>query len=106
MSKSTLSALKYAISTENRAADEANENLKYLERSICNAMDDRVGIVARESLAEIMKHFSYSVGEALSCSERAVDRLGAEYDRLSGLAQQGDRLLSDADAIIAEVGEI
>lgn len=106
MSKSTLSALKSEIKMEAGSADKAGSSLKGLEKSVSNAMDDRVGNSARESLDGIYNAFSYNADQLFKGASNAVSALERGYGKLDSLVAQGQKHLSQAKSIVREIGEL
>ncbi|MBQ8408361.1 MAG: hypothetical protein IJY39_05795 [Clostridia bacterium] len=106
MSKSTISALKTEIRAEFDAARKAEDDLKHLDRSIGNAMDDRVGQSARESLSGILNRFSLNIDQGLQSVDRATGALDRGYARADGISAQAEAILSRARSIVKELGEI
>jgi hypothetical protein len=106
MSKSAISILKSEIKAQTPCAFQTESELKRLDRAIYNAMDDRVGHSARESLARIRDHFSGSMDEGLKNAQRAADALETGYSKTDALAAQASGLLSQARSIAAGLGEL
>jgi len=106
MSKSSLSYLKGEINTASRGADSTVSNLKSLEGSILNAMDDRVGQSARESLNRISNTLSYSIDKAYKSANTATGALDKGYGRLDSLTAEKNKLLSQAKSMVKELGSI
>ncbi|MBO5357359.1 MAG: hypothetical protein J6A95_06270 [Clostridia bacterium] len=106
MSKSTLSTLKSEINMESRSADKAGSGLKSLDKSISNAMDDRVGNSARESVTCIYNTFSYNADKFFKGANNAASALDRGYSKLDSLVAQGEKHLSQAKAIVKGVGEL
>lgn len=106
MSKSTLATLKSEIRTEFEIAGVAEEKLKYLDKLILNAMDDRVGRSARESLSGIHGYFSLTVTEGLRHAEKTANALDRGYAKADGICAQAEGILARARAMVEELGEI
>ena len=106
MSKSTLSTLKSEINTENRYLSSTCSTLKSLEKSIIDAMDDRVGYSARESISSIENGLYTNMEKGYKSANNAVSALSTGYDKLSSLKSQGESYLSQARAIVKGLGEI
>ncbi len=106
MSRSTLSTLQYEIRGEIKFADNAEADLKSLEKSIYNAMDDKVGYRARESLAGIRNQLSLNINDGLRSAEKAANALEAGYSKTENLSAQGNQLLQKAKNVLAELGDI
>lgn len=106
MSKNTLSSLKYEIKTEFDAAQSAENDLKSLDKTIYNAMDDRVGYTARESLAGILKRFSLNSDDGLKAADRAANTLDTGYRKTDSLNAEADKILARAKTLVKELGEI
>ena len=106
MSKSTLSALKSEINTESKYLSSTCSTLKSLEKSIIDAMDDRVGYSARESISAIESNFYSNMEKGFKSANNAVSALDNGYNKLSSLKSQGESYLSQARAIVKGLGEI
>ena len=106
MSKSTLSALKSEINRETRSLSATSSTLKGLEKSISNAMDDRVGRSAMESISGIESSFYYNLEKGYKSASNAVSYLDNGYNKLDSLLSQGEKYLSQARAIVKGIGEI
>jgi hypothetical protein len=106
MSKSTLAALKSELKTNFDIALKAENDLKYLDKSICNAMEDRVGQSARDSLAGIRDHFSFNSHEGLKSVEKATVALCHGYSNTDEISAKADAILYRARYTVKELGEV
>ena len=106
MSKSSLAYLKSDLKTGFDLALEAENNLKYLDKSICNSMEDRVGQSARDSLAGIRNGFSLSVNEGLKSAEKATNTLTRGYSKTDEISARADWIINRARNIVKELGEV
>ena len=106
MSKSTLSALKSEINAESKYLSSTCQTLKGLERSISNAMDDRVGHSARESIAAIENGLRYNMEKGYKSANNAASALDVGYDRMASFKSRGEAYLSQARVAVKELGEI
>ncbi len=106
MSKSTLSTLKSEINMESKSVSSTSSSLKALERSISNAMDDRVGRSARESITGISNSFSYNMDKGFKSANNATGALDRGYSKIDSLLGQSDKLLSQAKSIVKGIGEL
>lgn len=106
MSKSAMSVLTSEIRTERSCAYRAESDLKHLDKSILNAMDDRVGYSARQSLAGIRHHFTCNMDEGLNYAEVATRTLEAGYTKIDELTAQANSLLLQANNIVTELGNL
>ena len=105
MSKGTLSALKGEINTEMRHGNSTVSNLKGLEGSVVNAMDDRVGHTARDSITSIERSLSYSVDKGYKGANDAVSAMERGYNQIGNLASQGDAIVKQGRSIVKELGQ-
>jgi hypothetical protein len=106
MSKNTLSILKTEIKNSLDEANAAEADLKHLDTSIYNSMEDKVGQRARESLLGIRKHFSLNMDDGLKSSQRAAEQIGACYTRTEAYSRDAQGLLSRANSVVKGLGEI
>ncbi len=106
MSKSTLAALKSELKTNFDMALKAENDLKYLDKSICNAMEDRVGQRARDSLAGIRDRFSFNIDEGLKSVEKASAALDRGYSKTDEISAKADAILYRARHTVKELGEV
>ena len=106
MSKSTLSSLKGEVNREEKNANSTCSSIKSLDNSILNAMDDKVGISARESLTGIYNSFSYDVEKGYKSANNAISALERGYTKIDSILNQADKLLAGARDIVRELGEL
>lgn len=106
MSKSTLSTLKGEINMEKKSMSSTDSTLKGLEKSISNAIYDKVGASAVESISQIEKSFYYNLEKGYKSADNAANALSRGYSQLDSLSAQGENYLSQAKSIVKGIGEI
>ncbi len=106
MSKKTLSALKYEIAEQGRGADSTENELKYLDKAIGSAMEDRVGCSARESLGGITRRFSLNMSTGLRNAAQSANALESGYRKTDALTAQADRIAAHAKLLAETPGEL
>ena len=106
MSKSTLSALKSELKIEYDIAYKAENDLKHLDKLIYNAMEDRVGRSARESLASIRDRFACNINEGLKSVEKATVALDRGYSKIDEASAKTDAILRRARYIVKELDKV
>ena len=106
MSKSTLSTLKSEINMEKKSVGSTSTTLKSLEKSISNAIYDRVGASAVESISQIEKSFYYNLDKGYKYADNAIMAFDRGYGQLDILSARGENYLSQAKAIVKGIGEI
>lgn len=99
MSRDTLSDLKSEVGRETKYAHTVENDLKHLDHSIRNAMEDRVGCSARKSLASIRNCFSLHMDDGFQQVSKAIYALEKGYDSNDRLSAQSDALLAQANII-------
>lgn len=106
MSKKTLSALKNDIRNQVEYVDSVENELKYLDKAIYNAMDDRVGYSARKSLASIMKRFSLNMDNGLKNAAQSANTLDNGYGKTDAHSAQAEDIATRAQALVDRLGDI
>ena len=106
MSKSTLSTLKSEINMEMKSISSTSSTLKALEKSISNAMYDKVGASAVESISQIENRFYCNLEKGYKSADNAANALSRGYSKLDSLSEQGENYLSQAKSIVKGIGEI
>ncbi|MBP3321515.1 MAG: hypothetical protein J6M12_04105 [Clostridia bacterium] len=106
MSEKSLSTLEFEVKTEEEQTHRIEADMKALEKSILEAMYDRVGQGALESLHKICTQFSYFSNEFLQSAKRALHALKKGYSDIDALSAQGEHLLKQAQQAAKETGEL
>ena len=106
MSKETLSTLKYEINLEKEIAYRTEQDLEHLEKNIMFAMNDRVGEAARATLLRIRSDFVTANREGYRKLDAAAAELENGYHRVDRCLAESETLLTQAKAIVKELGEL
>ena len=69
-------------------------------------MDDRVGHSARESISGIENGLRYNMEKGYKGANNAAGALSTGYDRVSCIKTKCETYLSQARAVVKELGEI
>ena len=106
MSKRSLAVLKSDIHTEESFAYNTQSNLNSLSQTIGNAIDDKVGQSAKESLAGIINHFTLNMDSGLQSAARMAEALETSYIKSDSLCFNAEDLCARANLIVKELSEI
>lgn len=106
MSQNTVSTLRREVREEMSSAWQTESDLKHLDQSFGNTMDDRVGDSARQSMASIRHRFSSNINEGLKSTEQAAAALDAGYSKTDEFASQADGFLARAKSIVTGLGNL
>ena len=106
MSTSSLSSFQSKIRLEQSESDTLCQDLKGLSKTITEVMDDRVGRRASESALGISGAFSNSSDKIINkCNDAAVT-LEQGYSKIDRHSSQCEKLLSDAQKLVKELGNL
>lgn len=106
MSKGSLQSFIYKISIEGSIADDVKSDISHISKSILYAMNDRVGENAIISINKISDVFTQASESAINQSKNGADALEIGYDKVDGLLSQADMLVSDAERLMGELGDL
>lgn len=106
MSKSSLQSFEYKIKQEDAIADDIKSEIKHIGKCILDVMNDKVGEIAIRSIGRICDVFTTATEGIISKSENAARTLETGYDKIDGLSLQGDKLVSDAEGLMRELGDL
>ena len=105
MSISSLYSFQSKVRTEESVSYEIKSDLKSLSRSLNDSMDDRVGQSASDSILGILNAYSTAADDVINRCNNAAYTLEGGYTKLEGLANEGERLLSNAEKLVKELGD-
>lgn len=104
MSISSLYSFQSKLRTEESVSCEINVDLKSLLHMLNNCMNDVVGQSASDSIFSISNAYSASANNLINRCKNTASTLEAGYNKLEGLSKESEKLLSDAEKLVKELG--